>query len=217
MDNLADRIKAILEAKDMSEAQLSRHVGVSQQAINSVTNGNTKRPRYIGEIAKALDTSVDWLMYGTGSAPEVASKPAANVVMPPPKTDFVPGPQDLPIRGNVRGGSEGIFFDNGDIQGTAHRPGNLTGVPNAFACYVTGDSMEPRYFEGELLYVNPIKPVRPGDFVLIEMVDHQAFIKRLVRRTADKIIVRQYNPDKEYVYESDQVRRIYKVVGQVEG
>lgn len=217
MKTLAERLSTALAAMNLSEAELARRVGVTQQAINSVANGNTKRPRYIGEIAKALDTTVDWLLNGTGIGPVAEDGHKSNAVMPPLHTDFIPGPQDLPIRGNVRGGSEGLFFDNGDIQGMAHRPGNLTGVPNAFACYVTGDSMEPRYFEGELLYINPIKPVKPGDFVLVEMFDHQAFIKRLIRRTADKVIVAQYNPQKEYDYPADQVKRIYKVVGQVEG
>ena len=123
----------------------------------------------------------------------------------------------LPILGNARGGMEGFFLDNGHIQDTTPRPPILAGNRDAFAIYVVGDSMEPRYMQGELAYIDPIKPVRPGDFVLVELSDHQGFIKQLVRRTADVVILRQFNPRRDMEIPKAQILRLYRIVGAVEG
>ena len=38
---------------------------------------------------------------------------------------------------------------NGNQASEVLAPSTLAGVPGAYAVYVVGDSMEPRYFEGE--------------------------------------------------------------------
>ena len=67
--------------------------------------------------------------------------------------------RDLPVLGAVKGGSEGFYFNEGEAKEYLVRPPILAGVATAFALYVEGDSMEPRYFAGELLYVNPNRPI----------------------------------------------------------
>ena len=68
-------------------------------------------------------------------------------------------PRDLPIMGAVRGGADGFYFNEGEPKEYVVRPANLAGSSNAFALFVDGDSMEPRYFAGEVLYVNPNRPL----------------------------------------------------------
>jgi hypothetical protein len=61
------------------------------------------------------------------------------------------GQRDLPVMGTVKGGSEGFHFITGEPKEFVERPANLKGVFNALALYMDGDSMEPRYYAGELL------------------------------------------------------------------
>lgn len=218
---LFTRIKSRLNALNMSPNAASELAGLDRTFIKQIEYGKKKgmRSDSATKLAKVLQCNVAWLMSGEGDpAPTLADSSETvrpNAKMPDSSVDFVAGPRDLPIRGNARGGADAFFLDNGDVQGMAHRPGALIGVTNAFACYMTGDSMEPRYEAGELLYVNPIKPIRPRDYVLLELDDHQAYVKRLVRRTAEKIVVEQFNPRKEIIYDAKRVIHIYRVVGQV--
>lgn len=214
---LYSRIKSRLDALGMSSNAASEAAGLDRTFIKQIEYGKKTGMRYASavKLAKVLQCPVDWLMDGAGTEPAPQQEAAPAIQMPSPGVDFVPGPRDLPIRGNARGGSEGFFLDNGDIQGVVLRPGPLMGVANAFACYMTGDSMEPRFEAGELLYINPIKPIRARDYVLIELADHQAFVKRLVRRTSEKVIVEQFNPQREIEYDRNQIRHMYRVVGQV--
>ena len=50
---------------------------------------------------------------------------------------------------------------------TRRGPANLGGVRAAYAIYMVGDSMEPRYEQGWLLHVNPFKPPTRGRDVVV--------------------------------------------------
>ena len=38
-----------------------------------------------------------------------------------------------------------------------------------YACYVVGTSMEPRFQQGEIVYVSPGRPAKQGDDVIVQM------------------------------------------------
>lgn len=120
------------------------------------------------------------------------------------------GLRDLPVLGHSRGGGNEYFFDNGaDVLSLTYRPLELLNVRDAYAVYVHGDSMSPRYRPGEMLYVDPVRPVSPGDDVIVQLKTGQGFIKELVRRTGRAVICRQHNPASEVEYPSEQVRSIH--------
>ncbi|EMJ5250603.1 helix-turn-helix transcriptional regulator [Klebsiella aerogenes] len=64
MDTLAARLKFARENKGLSQAQLADMIGLSQQSVAKIENGETLQPRKIKEIAKALDVSQKWLQLG---------------------------------------------------------------------------------------------------------------------------------------------------------
>jgi phage repressor protein C with HTH and peptisase S24 domain len=121
--------------------------------------------------------------------------------------------RDLPVLGAVKGGSEGFYFNDGEAKEFVERPANLKGAFNGFALYVDGDSMEPRYFAGELLYVNPNRPVTKHCFVAVELADGQGLIKQFVRRTDQEVVLHQFNPARDIVLKADEVKRIYRITG----
>jgi phage repressor protein C with HTH and peptisase S24 domain len=125
-------------------------------------------------------------------------------------------PRDLPVMGAVKGGAEGIYFNEGEPKEFVDRPPALMGVSNAFALYVDGESMEPRYYAGEILYVNPNRTVTRGCFVAVEMTDGQALIKQFIRRNDEHLVLAQLNPPKEIRLPIAQVKRIYRITGSGE-
>ncbi len=126
------------------------------------------------------------------------------------------GQRDLPVIGAVKGGSDGFYFNEGEPKEFVERPANLKGVFNAFALYVDGDSMEPRYFAGELLYVNPNRPITKSCFVAVELEDGQGLIKQFLRRSDDEVVLYQFNPPQEIHLPAAQVKRIYRITGSGE-
>jgi SOS-response transcriptional repressor LexA len=142
--------------------------------------------------------------------------PAAAAAPPPPPVPIGRPVRDLPVIGAVKGGAEGFYFNEGDPKEYVERPAALAGVANGFALYVDGDSMEPRYFAGEILYVNPNRPISRNCFVAVELRDGQGLIKQFVRRTDDHVFLRQFNPAKDLRLPVRDVKRMYRITGSGE-
>jgi phage repressor protein C with HTH and peptisase S24 domain len=126
-------------------------------------------------------------------------------------------PRDLPVMGAVKGGSEGFYFNEGEPKEYVPRPATLAGASNGFALYVDGDSMEPRYFAGELVYVTPNRPLTRGCFVAVELKDGQGFIKQFLKRSDELVVLRQLNPAKDIRLQARDVKQLYRITGSAEG
>jgi phage repressor protein C with HTH and peptisase S24 domain len=128
----------------------------------------------------------------------------------------------IPVKGAGQGGSDGWFPWNGEIVDYVSRPPHLAGATDAYAVYVAGSSMEPRYYAGELVHIHPGKPVTVGAFVLVQVKPEsegdppKAFMKRLVRRTATKVAFEQFNPPKEIDIKTADIISMHRIVGSAE-
>ncbi|HIF6101348.1 helix-turn-helix domain-containing protein [Vibrio parahaemolyticus] len=60
-------MKKLMDERGMSTEQLAARVGLSQRAINMIISGETTRTRKSPEIAKALGTTHEYLMYGSNA------------------------------------------------------------------------------------------------------------------------------------------------------
>ncbi|MCP4318966.1 MAG: helix-turn-helix transcriptional regulator [Hyphomicrobiales bacterium] len=123
----------------------------------------------------------------------------------------------IPVYGQAVGGVDGEFVMNGDRLDDVFAPPSLSSVTGAYAVYVAGESMEPRYFDGEIVFVNPTKRVRRGDFVIaqVQVREHGpklAYVKRFVRWNAEELVLSQYNPEKELRFTANQVISVHLVV-----
>lgn len=110
---------------------------------------------------------------------------------------------------------------NGEVVDQVPCPPELDSVPNAYAVYAVGDSMEPRYRAGELIFVHPNKPYKRGDFVVVQInVDGEdaphGFIKEFVSLSPTTLTLRQFNPKKEIEFDRKKVISVHRIVGAME-
>ncbi|MEM7173507.1 MAG: S24 family peptidase, partial [Pseudomonadota bacterium] len=138
----------------------------------------------------------------------------AGVVPLPPRAGME---RDLEVRGTAVGGEDAAFEFNGETVEYVCRPPGLTGNRKAFALYVVGESMSPRFEEGELVFVHPGRPAKPGNDVVVELHgrDGEAgncYIKRLVARTPSKLVLSQFNPAKNIDFPLAQVRNVLRIL-----
>lgn len=90
--------------------------------------------------------------------------------------------------------------------------GNSAVLTAAFALICGTDTMEPRYFPGEVLYCNPNRPIADGCFVAIELADGLGMVKQLVRRSDEEVVLHQFNPPKDIRLAMSKVKRLYRIV-----
>lgn len=230
---LGARVKLAREAKGLTQTQLGEIVGMRQTGIGSIESGEVSRPRKLREIARALGVTQEWLL-GEGEPPdligtdgglphahETVNVPASNASSP----SVVEFPRrKLPIYGHAAGGmaDDGRFILNGQMVAEVFCPPSLESVKGAYAVYVHGYSMSPRYEPGEILYVHPSLPVRRGDYVVIQLHGERGepplgFVKKFISRNADFLTLEQLNPPEGEAntikLPSARVISIHKVVG----
>ena len=158
---------------------------------------------------------------GAGLDPSVAVTtgargPARSPASRPPRIVTFDRDRRLPVYGSAQAGPDGQTIDYDPIE-WLDRPGELRDVPGAFAVYVINDSMEPKYEQGDMLYIHPSRAPRRQSHVVIVKTDGTALVKRLIRTDVDEIIVRQYNPPAEYAIPRRDVKAIFLVVGSMDG
>lgn len=111
-----------------------------------------------------------------------------------------PGDQKLrrvPIIGYAQAGAEGYFDDAGYPVGSGWDEVEFpeVGDPHAYALYVSGDSMEPVYRDGDKIVVSPAAECRRGDRVVVKTIGGEVMAKELARQTANRIELRSINPE----------------------
>ena len=123
--------------------------------------------------------------------------------------------KDLPILGRAAGGTGNMVIEDGPIDWT-QRPSNLSQVRDAFAVYVTGNSMDPKYKDGDLAYIHPRKKLIKDRYVLVETIFHTGLIKQYVGWKDDTLLLRQYNPDKMITLPRNEIRNVMLVIGSMD-
>ena len=237
METAADRLKwARRQAGYGSAASFARAAGVPEVTYRAHekglegSGGRGLSERAARDYAHHLGIDWVWLMTGagqpaTGGPTDPATFPAPALLAereiksaPPELPGAASFPRDVPVRGIAVGGDDGHFEFNGEVVDYARRPPGIAGARNVFAIYVRGSSMAPRFEEGELVFVHPDRPPVPGCDVLVELHGEAGqpglcFIKRLVRRTASRLVLAQFNPPREdLAFESGRVRNLFRIL-----
>jgi phage repressor protein C with HTH and peptisase S24 domain len=212
-----------LESVGASQADLARHLRLAPSAVSRMLKGERQmKPLEVVHIAAFLRVPEDEVLrHAVGNAPLA---PATNAPRPgrgrPPSGGAAASPSRLPqetdripIRSGARGGTDQeMFLEDGPI-GYTPRPANLGGVRAAYAIYMVGDSMEPRYEPGWLLHVNPFKPPTRGRDVVVYKEGQSVLIKQFVGWEGDMLVLRQLNPPDTLRIPREQVRECHLVVG----
>ena len=202
METIADRIRQRLEATGKSAHAASIEAGGSPSLIPNILNGRSSNPRIdtLKKIAVPLETTGEWLMDGgEGTGVHQLGDEVRPAAVPPPLRSEMP--LDVPVLGTAAGGElgKGAFQLSTDVVDYVRRPAGLAGARDAYALYVEGESMVPRFEPGDLIFVHPHRKVARGDYVVVQEPDSnngepRAFLKRFVTVTGKLLRTEQFNP-----------------------
>lgn len=205
-----NRIRYWRNNKEWSLQQLAEACGTTRAQIDKLEKGDRR-------------LTVDWMIrlaQSLGCQPADLlpdAVPPQGMGEPFPATMTTTPMRLIPVRSAARGGCEQeMFLEDGPID---HRPcpSFVEHVRDAYAIYVVGDSMAPMYRPGQMLYVNPHRPLLGGRGVVITKTNKAVLIKELVRVTAEKLYLREYQPVmREFSIPVVEVSEAHTVVGAEE-
>jgi SOS-response transcriptional repressor LexA len=238
MNTPAARLRAAREhAGYRSAAQFAREIDMPEVTYRAYENGTrTIQLDAAHTFAHRLGVSWSWILAGENAPAFAAPRPGlseppivaisrhggkVNALEMTQAPVTVPAssemPRDLPVLGTAAGSKSGAFQLDTVIIDYVRRPPGLIGAADVYAIYVVGDSMEPMIAAGELRFVHPHRPIHAGDVVVLQARNGEdepisAYIKKLVRRSEDKVYLRQLNPDTILEFDAQCVVAIHKVL-----
>lgn len=229
-ETMGDRLRRARKFAKLNQDQLAESLGVNQTTVSRWENGDgaleEETSRRIVELTK-----VNWLWFWAGEGEMAPGHKndirdqfsLAQMARDIPKSSYAVHdlPPDIPVYGVAACGDDGCFILNTGvpIDYTRRGPGiqRLSGV---FAVYISGDSMSPWKESGQLVYVDPHRPVSINDYILIELRPDgdgeppRAYIKRLVRRSASSVTVKQFSPEKTFDLPTKDIMSLRYILSQ---
>jgi phage repressor protein C with HTH and peptisase S24 domain len=214
--HLGMRIRKAREMAGLTQPELAKVFNISREAVSLWEKG-TNQPTgdKIARIAAETQVSVEWLLTGqgerAGSAPAMVSLPFG--------AERAKDLGLIPVMGIGAAGTDGLCEWNGDIIDRVPRPPFLIDAVGAYAIYVLGTSMIPRYNDGEMAFVHPGRPITPGCYVVVQFYEDEGggtpkvWIKQFLSRATRNTSLHQYNPPKDLKIPTQKILAVHRIVG----
>ena len=232
-ERVQERIEATRKTKRAVSLAIGAHAGYVRDLLDPERFNVPSAARLLA-LARELDTTSDYLT-GEAASPE---QPRSEVGLSDGRIEWRPAASDLPPIPLVGTGDcatiqfednsgemldvERCSFDADHTIRMIARPPALRGARDLYAIYFHGESMQPRYFPGEVGIVDPTRPAGPGDFVLVQLTDGtedhvtSVLVKRLVRQSPRELVLEQFNPPATFTVPKARVARVHRILQQTD-
>ncbi len=211
METLAERINTALQTKGLSVNALARQVGVSYPAMRKITKGETLNPKFLFEIAEALNVSVEWLKTGEGSSENLSDDPSDDHIRFE-RLDVIAALGDGYINNET---AEVVDFVHVDKAWAREKlGGNLSRIQVITA---RGDSMQGTIEDGDVLFVDTSVRSFEGEGVYLLSFADGLKAKRLQASVGGGLLVISDNPlYRTETIENDKLEKL-TICGKVRG
>lgn len=210
-DMPGDRIKRARKAANMSQADLAKLSGVSQPAIKKIESGETRKSRYMPDIARALGkqlSDIDPTFLDRQDGWLTIHKNETNVPLV--------GDRTLPVYGAVEGGDGALVISHEPVD-YVRMPAPLAEVKDGYGFIIIGESMFPELKPGHTALVHPHLPPVAGEPCVFYSDDgngtQRAIVKSFLRQTATHWFVEQRRPHKKFSLSKKEWQKCHRVVG----
>lgn len=215
------RFREARHARQLTQVAVAEALGVSQSYIAQLEGGRSyPSPSLAAKISKVLGVDLDGegdlgAVYEAQLAQPAERFGVAGSAGRRPRSAERPR---LPIVGApIPGDAERMILD-GQPHGSVPAPPQLENVPGAQALYVRGRSMEPRYYAGELIYLDPRRRPNPGDFILVVVREPQysapiGYVRQYLGEQSGKIRLGTLSPKRTHLIGRNDVIIIQSIVG----
>jgi len=88
------------------------------------------------------------------------------------------------------------------------------GIEGCFSLYVFDDTMEPRYFMNELIYLHPGRPPEIGKDCLIVFDDNYVMLAQFLGENRHQVEFKCYNRKKTFAFPRVKIKSLHSIVGR---
>lgn len=237
MNSFKDRLKQIMSERKISQSELSRRTGIGRNSISDYLNGKYEAKQdKVFELAKALNVNEAWLIgFDISKNRKIENNDIASIyskLTPPRQKNVLNYANEQLDEQNTKGDNivdinsykqDRIAVNvNGCVSaGVGERLHGETLFtemvkapipPHDLALKVNGDSMEPMFKDGEIIFVEKTHNIKNGQ-IGIFIIEEEAYVKKVFVED-DRLTLVSLN--KEYrdlhFYRNESVRLVGKVI-----
>ncbi|SJN58772.1 putative HTH-type transcriptional regulator [Vibrio ruber DSM 16370] len=197
---LGERLKARRESLGLTQDMLTARVkeidsslSLNRITISQIENGiqSSMKDRLLLAMSKALECSPEWIVYGTNSAnTDLSDSPSQANVSNGPSVSTM-----CPVISWVKAGdfSEAVTPYAPDEY--EYYPCPVHSGPGTYILRVRGDSMEPRFEENDLIFIDPnlVEPEH-NKFVIAMLTDSAEATFKQIQVIDNKKYLKALNP-----------------------
>ncbi|HDJ6099942.1 TPA: helix-turn-helix domain-containing protein [Staphylococcus aureus] len=237
MNSFKDRLKQIMSERKISQSELSRRTGIGRNSISDYLNGKYEAKQdKVFELAKALNVNEAWLMgFDISKNRKIENNDIASIyskLTPPRQENVLNYANEQLEEQNSRGDNivdinsykqDKISVNvNGCVSaGVGERLHDETLFtemvkapipPHDLALKVNGDSMEPMFKDGEIIFVEKTHNIKNGQ-IGIFIIEEEAYVKKVFVED-DRLTLVSLNKEYDdlHFYRNESVRLIGKVI-----
>lgn len=195
MKSVGDFLKEKRNQKGYSLRELGNLADVNHSHISDVEKGS-KEPtlKWMMKVVNALSIDLNELMRETGFLPPDAEPVDKKKIKSVPVLSWTQC-------GNWKAMGEESFDEYID-----------TDANGEFALKVRGDSMEPVFFEGDIIIINPYLKQEHGDYIVVANHEGEATLKQL-KKVGKNRVLHPLNSKYEDIVLNKEIQ--YRVIGVV--
>jgi len=215
-DHYSRRLRQAMQARNLTNEEMASRTESHPVTISKLRTGRiTLDDEWRARMAQGLGMPEE-VLFGEGPLPA----PSARELFRPLKRRGrkpVNDNSELPVYGLAAGSLQGHYVMTTEVIETVPCPPGLKDVFGAYALRTHGDSMVPRYFPRDILYVNPNQPIVAGDHVVVQVrhaegAGTETWVKRYDGQNDADVMVSQYNPPGRIVFRRQYVQHLHRVL-----
>ena len=197
---LGKRLKELRKEKNVTQMDLARQLGVTQQAVGKWETGRSSPdPETLLRLAEYFSVTTDTILGREGAARvgQVHAYVSAEQAM-------------VPVVGTVRAGYGALAFE----EDCGAEPATVRDPDNYFYLVVRGNSMEPRIHDGDLALVRKQSALDDGDLGVVVYGEGEGTLKRFLRK-GNAVVLQPFNPEYDpVILAGEELEHLY-VAGKV--
>lgn len=213
LETIKERIEERVLVLNASRNELSRRAGLGLSYVNDLLSGKSLNPTKEGllKLAPILDCDFAYLV-GEQPTPRINANGRPSPA--PTGRDFSGSSAKLvPLYQIGLTDPDGFFPLNDSRRAPWMIP---VGDSDVYCITVPDDTMAPRFRIGEVVIVNPSKPVAHGGFAVVRQTDDRVAIREIVTISPDKISVRLLSDTSIIDIPRSQVKSLERIIGSCE-
>ncbi|HDD7535837.1 TPA: helix-turn-helix domain-containing protein [Staphylococcus aureus] len=237
MNSFKDRLKQIMSERKISQSELSRKTGIGRNSISDYLNGKYEAKQdKVFELAKALNVNEAWLMgFDISKNRKIENNDITSIYnkLTPPRQKNVLNYANEQLEEQNSKGDNVVDINSYKQEKT---PVNVNGCVSAgvgerlhdetlftemvkgpipthdLALKVNGDSMEPMFKDGEIIFVEKTHNIKNGQ-IGIFIIEEEAYVKKVFVED-DRLTLVSLNKEYDdlHFYRNESVRLIGKVI-----